>query len=141
MAEDANDDEEEKYSTVVKMEEDDYDPDAEVDSKDWCDGSDFLPAGWMYKTVHVHTADYNKLLSPDGKVFNTKLMKALDGLFRVSHPVGRLAAVKQGAIDKTALGGFLHQPLKSIQRQFQPLRVTLFALTGGDIDAPTIVCQ
>ena len=49
----------------------------ETDSKDWQDGSAFLPAGWLFKTVHGHTADWSKLLAPGGMVFNTKL-KALN---------------------------------------------------------------
>ena len=78
-----------EYSTIVKMEmdeEEDYDPGGVVqeDSKEWLDGSEFLPAGWMYKTIHGHTGDYNKLLSPDGKVFNTKL-KALNFMMKNNY--------------------------------------------------------
>ena len=49
----------------------------EADSKDWQDGSAFLPPGWLHKTVHGHTADWSKLLAPNGTVFNSKV-KALN---------------------------------------------------------------
>ena len=58
--------------TVVKME-----PEAEeADNKVWTEGSDFLPPGWSFKTVHGATADYCKVMSPDGMIFNSKV-KAL----------------------------------------------------------------
>ena len=49
---------------------------SEGDSKQWIDGSDFLPAGWCYKTVHGFTADYCKVMTSDGIVLNSKV-KAL----------------------------------------------------------------
>ena len=67
---------EEDFATVVKLEPEEFESEAEVDTKSWTDGSDFLPAGWRYKTVHGSTADYCKVMTPDGVVFNSKV-KAL----------------------------------------------------------------
>ena len=70
----------ENYSTMVKLEvgDDDQEMTEEVDNKDWMSGEDMLlPDGWCYKTVHGHTADYTKLLAPNGLVFNSKI-KALN---------------------------------------------------------------
>ena len=57
----------------------------EVDTKDWQDGSSFLPAGWLYKTVHGHTADWPKLMAPGGAVFNSKV-KALNHMMENNYP-------------------------------------------------------
>ena len=60
---------------IVKIEPGDLE-ESEGDSKQWIDGSDFLPAGWCYKTVHGFTADYCKVMTSDGIVLNSKV-KAL----------------------------------------------------------------
>ena len=61
--------------TVVKIEPGDFE-ESEGDSKQWLDGSDFLPAGWCYKTVHGATGDHCKVMTADGLVFTSKV-KAL----------------------------------------------------------------
>ena len=81
----------EKYSDLVKMEADQGD---EEDSNNWQDGSEFLPTGWFYKTVHGHTADWPKLLAPEGLVFNSKV-KALNHMIENSYSEADISRLRE----------------------------------------------
>ena len=85
------------YSTLVKVEAEDTGQEVDVDTKDWQDGAGFLPPGWLYKTVHGHTADYNKLLAPGGMVFNNKV-KALNFMIENSYPEDEVNKMRESFV-------------------------------------------
>ena len=85
------------YSTLVKVEAEDTGQEVDVDTKDWQDGAGFLPPGWLYKTVHGHTADYNKLLAPGGMVFNNKV-KALNFMIENSYPEDEVSKMRESFV-------------------------------------------
>lgn len=66
----------------------------QADSKEWQDGSAFLPAGWLHKTVHGHTADWSKLLAPGGTVFNSKV-KALNYMMENNYPEDDISRLRE----------------------------------------------
>ena len=85
------------YATLVKVEAEDTGQEVDVDTKDWQDGAGFLPPGWLYKTVHGHTADYNKLLAPGGMVFNNKV-KALNFMIENSYPEDEVNKMRESFV-------------------------------------------
>ena len=79
-------DKEEKFTSVK------VDPEESPDSKDWQDGSDFLPPGWLHRTARGVHADYTKILAPGGIVFNNKV-KALNFMIEnnfTEHDISRM---------------------------------------------------